>query len=430
MDSRRLDSWKEIAAHFGRDERTVRRWEKNEALPVHRHIHHSRGSVYAFQHELDDWQARRDVPHGSRHAFLRPALLILVGVAAPAVWGLSAWLYPADRSAPSVVDDGQDGGLAALGLSAQEGFLLARRHLERRTGFREEALTYLETAVAQAPGFAEGHAWLAEAYLRQGMYQRLDRRVSWSRAEAAARRALDLDDRLPIAHAVMSRILLLRDWNWQGAAAESQRAVELGPDVPAAHAAHALYLRAAGRIAEAVAERERARRADPLNPQAFVFLGDEYLFARRYTDASGAYARALELEPNYLPAVLGLADASARQARFDTAAAWQLRAFILRGQASVAAAFEAVIQRDGPKAALTWLDRRSLDDFQRAPDGHLWDLAYTHARLGHRDAAFRFLRQACDEREMGLLQARVDPDLDSLRVDPKFDELLTCLGPV
>src|ERR1700723_41779 len=56
----RLDSWKEIAAHLNRDVTTVQRWEKREGMPVHRHLHDKRGSVYALTEELDDWvQSRR-----------------------------------------------------------------------------------------------------------------------------------------------------------------------------------------------------------------------------------------------------------------------------------------------------------------------------------------------------------------------------------
>jgi hypothetical protein len=56
---RRLESWKEVAAYLGRDITTVRRWEKREALPVHR-IHYSRlGSVYAYTAELDAWRNDR-----------------------------------------------------------------------------------------------------------------------------------------------------------------------------------------------------------------------------------------------------------------------------------------------------------------------------------------------------------------------------------
>src|SRR5580704_17680212 len=56
----RLDSWKEIAAYLNRDVTTVQRWEKREGMPVHRHVHDKRGSVYALGSELDAWvQSRR-----------------------------------------------------------------------------------------------------------------------------------------------------------------------------------------------------------------------------------------------------------------------------------------------------------------------------------------------------------------------------------
>src|SRR5690348_2209744 len=57
----RLDSWKQIAAYLGKSERTVRRWQLTEDMPVHRHIHQQRGSVWAYQSELDEWVAKRRV---------------------------------------------------------------------------------------------------------------------------------------------------------------------------------------------------------------------------------------------------------------------------------------------------------------------------------------------------------------------------------
>src|SRR4029079_3858452 len=55
----RLDSWKEIAAYLKRDITTVQRWERREAMPVHRHQHDKLGSVYAFRSELDAWTSSR-----------------------------------------------------------------------------------------------------------------------------------------------------------------------------------------------------------------------------------------------------------------------------------------------------------------------------------------------------------------------------------
>jgi len=59
MPEERLDSWKEIAAYLNRDVTTVQRWEKREGMPVHRHLHEKRGSVYALKAEIDEWQQRR-----------------------------------------------------------------------------------------------------------------------------------------------------------------------------------------------------------------------------------------------------------------------------------------------------------------------------------------------------------------------------------
>lgn len=438
---RRFDSWKEIAAYFGRDVRTVRRWEKNEALPVHRHLHRSRGSVYAFQHELDDWHARRSMPVNSAPAplGLPRRAFVLFGISSILALTGGAWVLNEQPGLPSMfgstlhtaathaVEPRVPPSLADP--EVREIFLLARHYLDRRVGFRREAREYLETTVERAPDFAEAHALLGEAYLRQALFDRTQRAEAWPKAEAAVRRALALDDSLATAHAVLGRILLLRDWNWSAAAAESQRAIELDPDDPDARSAYALYLRSAGRSSEAIVERQRAQRADPLNPHWLIFLGDEYIFARRYQDAIETYERALMLERDYRPAVASLADVCMRAGRHADAAQWQWRWLTLRGEQDVALAFDEVRQREGPRAAMEWLDRRNLGEFQRAPDEHLWDLAYTHARLGNREAALQFLQRAYDKRDAGLLQARADPDLDSLRADPRFTDLLRRIGP-
>jgi hypothetical protein len=65
---RRLDAWKAIAQYLGRDVTTVRRWEKREGLPVHRHLHAKLGSVYAFTDEIDAWWQRRSQSIRARHA--------------------------------------------------------------------------------------------------------------------------------------------------------------------------------------------------------------------------------------------------------------------------------------------------------------------------------------------------------------------------
>ena len=90
----RLESWKEIASYLGKGVRTVVRWEKTEGLPVHRHLHERRSSVFAYKAEIDAWQARRAAldPQPSAapaRRLRRLALAILI-----AVVGASIWLWP------------------------------------------------------------------------------------------------------------------------------------------------------------------------------------------------------------------------------------------------------------------------------------------------------------------------------------------------
>ena len=435
--SPRLDSWKEIAAYFGRDVRTVRRWERHESLPVHRHLHRSRASVYAFQHELDAWRARRDAPaegSATRGSVWRSYGLPVIGMSL--VLGFTGWaLARADRRASGEPHASRPVSVEARtersfpDPEVRHALLLARHHLDRRVNFRQETRASLESAIARAPELAEAHALLGEVRLRQALYDPAGRLEAWADAEASVRRALALDDTLATAHAVLSRIRLLRDWNWTAAAQESLRAIEVDPSSSAARSAHALYLQSAGRLAEAIVERERAYRADPLNPQALVFLGDAYFFSRRYDEAKRAYERALELERDYRPAVASLADVFERTGADADAARWRSRLLMLRGQQDLASAFDDVREREGPRAAIRWLDRRNLEEFQRAPDEHNWGIAYTHARLGNADAAMQFLQRGYERRDPGLLQARVDPDLDSLRADRRFVQLLDRIGP-
>ena len=110
MTSDRLDSWKEIAAHLNRSVRTVTRWEREEGLPVHRHLHSKSGSVYAYKAELDDWWTNRGVRveasdsegQSSRFRSARPLWIVASTLAALLALSAIVWLSHAPR--PSLPD--------------------------------------------------------------------------------------------------------------------------------------------------------------------------------------------------------------------------------------------------------------------------------------------------------------------------------------
>jgi len=115
---RRLDSWKEIATYLGRDVTTVQRWERQEGMPVHRHLHHKRGSVYALSSELDAWRQRRNlrseeeqelaleaagpsarqttVPRGRRWLILGSSAVVLTAIVSLAYF--ATWMRAKDAS--------------------------------------------------------------------------------------------------------------------------------------------------------------------------------------------------------------------------------------------------------------------------------------------------------------------------------------------
>jgi TolB-like protein/tetratricopeptide (TPR) repeat protein len=86
---KRLDSWKEIAAYLNRDVTTVQRWEKREGMPVHRHQHDKRGSVYALAGELNAWAKNRSLQTGETDPVPGPAPPAAAGAASP---GAMPWM--------------------------------------------------------------------------------------------------------------------------------------------------------------------------------------------------------------------------------------------------------------------------------------------------------------------------------------------------
>ena len=566
----RLDSWKEIAAYFQRDVRTVRRWEAAEGLPVHRLHHRRRGSVYAYKGELDSWlrssqdrrreaPAARPIPVSVRWTWIVGIAALAVSVLALGIWyagrrsaeppALSAravrvavlpfdgpkddaqteplgdilaadivsklgrlgperlgvvaytsatsyrgsgkrggqigrelrvdylvegslrrkdegvllnvrlvstsdetlarvWEYERDsRALAGLADEVADDLSRGLGVpltsarggrpavdsidrEAQQFYLRARYHLVRRTGKLALARQYLEMALARAPQFAPAHAALAETFTRMARRSAgKERADAWANAEASTRRALAIDNSLPAAHVALATILLFRDWDWTAAEAEYRRALQIDSlDQDACHG-YGTYLVSVGRMDDAIVQRQRALQTDPLNVTLITLLGDAYVFARQYDAAIREFEKALELEPNSQQAVGGIADAYARKGLEAKAGAQTVRLLTLRGSQAMAGEFERRWRTDGFRQAQQWLDQRALETYSRNPSTHAWNLAYTNARLGNTDAAFRWLDTAFAGRDAGLLQMRVDPDLDSLRADPRFQDLLRRVGP-
>ncbi len=117
----------------------------------------------------------------------------------------------------------------------------------------------------------------------------------------------------------MGSLFSERDWNWAGAETEFRLAIEGRPSLAEAHFAYSFYLQSMGRLEEAIASARRATALDPLSPDYWSAEGRALYRARRYDEALKCFGRALELDPNFGPALTRTVDTYLAMGRFTDA---------------------------------------------------------------------------------------------------------------
>lgn len=442
----RLESWKEIAAHFGRRVRTVQRWEKEEGLPVHRHNHLTRATVYAIPEELDRWWQSRalegerakgegrtakggeetDNPGSGRTRVRRPVVPVLViAIAVAVAAGLA--LVAARRAASP------EGPLSDE--SAPPRVLEARYLLHRGSALEVEralALCSAESARAQGDRAASRaekasiHECLAQGALARVRMGRGSSSDGLLEATREAEKSLALDPRRADAAAIATWAAYIRDWNAGAAESGYRRAIALDPAAAIPHHGMAHLLSSRGRHDEAIAELRRAQRAQPLS----AALNDDgcwfYYRARRYEEAIDEADRALRLEPERVGALQCVLDA--RAARGEHAQAREAAVTILRVLGDPAAD---AIAAAPPREAVARFDRRiieRLDERRASLARPATPYALLYGELGERDRAIAWLERAFADHDSVLLLVRVHPAFDSLRGDPRLEPLLRRAG--
>jgi serine/threonine protein kinase/tetratricopeptide (TPR) repeat protein len=315
---------------------------------------------------------------------------------------------------------------------AYEAYLLARAHLSkaptRETWLR--AKEYFEKAIEKDPGYAPAYAGLAELELRvtRGSLTRNDRDVRL-RARQWAEKTLELDATLAEAHTTLARVAV-QEWDWADAEREFQRAIELNPSYPLARIWYAMYLYAMLRFEEAVVEARRAQHLDPVSTFINTWAGAAYFFAGRVDEATASWKKALELDPAYSDASLVLARTYVSQGEYQQAVAELQRALsfnerrpILLG--ALAQAYARAGQREEALKLLAELKRIEAEDRGYvSPFGIIW----AYAGLGDKEQAFAYLERCYQERRERLPWINVDPLMEPLRSDPRFDNLVRRIG--
>lgn len=286
----------------------------------------------------------------------------------------------------------------------------------------------LERALARDPQFALAHAALADAYITAA-YVFMEPRVAFEKAGLAATEALSLDPSLAEAHAGIATVKFHVDWDWAGAEKDFQEALRLNPRCTFAHDYYGWYWIARGRPEEAIVSLERAVELEPRSALYNQDLAFVYQHGRRFDDAEKQARKSLEQDPSNAMAPWAMSMVFAHRDRNFAAALEQAELFHQRdkdrpdGYAMLGWVYGMSGQRDKALEMLGELDRLAQDSYVRG-EARAW----IYAGLGDKDNAFRALNQVCDERSPGIIYFQLDPMLDRLRDDPRYEQLLRRVG--
>jgi len=286
-----------------------------------------------------------------------------------------------------------------------------------------KALDYFERAIELAHDFALAHAAEAEAYTR--INTRLSEEESTTLGRAAALRALELDDSLGLAHAVLGNIKFYYEWDWVGAETHLQSALEREPNNVSVLQIYSLYLLLMGRSEEGIRLIRRAVELDPLTPATRQQLALMYLWAHRWDESFAEYGRVFDLLEHFPnPAVERLANYQLANGYMFAGRYAEARAAAEKANLADEPVWISVLEgdRDAGYERLAWYEAQ---DPERVDHMHL---AILCALLGEKDRAFAALDRAFEDRHPYVRLLKVHPGLDSLRADPRFDDLLRRVG--
>lgn len=306
--------------------------------------------------------------------------------------------------------------------AAYELYHKGRSLFDRRSADNlRKAIEFYEQAVARDPNYALAYAGIAEAYSILPGYAAAAPKEVAPKAKAAAVKALQLDSRLAEAHNAMAQVLFACDLDMEDAIAEFRRAIALNPNYATAH--HWLGigpLVSVRRFDEGLLEGKRAVELDPLSSIVRADLGVTFLLARRYDEAIAVFRIASELDPKFYYPYWNIGLALQVKGDIDGALLEYKKAMELDDDPFVAVLNATAKAKAGDRDAIPRV-LRQLDEMGT----HRYVAAYWRAVLyAHADdaeQAMHWLEQMYADRDGGgLASIAIDPALDPIRGDPKF----------
>jgi len=445
---RRLNSWKEIASFFGRDERTVRRWEKDLALPVHRIPGGAKGRIFAFESELRQWlltseearlaaRAQESQASGNTNEAKRLDLLLhrkwvaILGICALLVAAFAAFRI-AHRFRVQASGDSRTaserGSTSASRSSQAEDLYLAGRYYwnKRNPDDLNRAVDYFTQAIVRDPNYARPYVGLADCYNLLREFSAMPADEAYPRALAAATKAVELDNSSAEAHTSLAFVTFY--WNWDAPAAERefQQALAIDPNDARAHHWYATFLMASGRLPEALDQIEMARRLDPSSVAILADKGIIMSHAGHTDDALLLLKQIENEEPSFVSSHRYLCEIYFDRKDYPNfLSEWEKTAQLTRNQQELAIvkAAQKGYSKSGYKGMLeATLDAQ--DSFYVQGTLPAYSLALTYARLERTQDSLRYLETALRKRESALLALGNEEAFDYLHADPQYIDLM------
>ena len=302
-------------------------------------------------------------------------------------------------------------------------FIKGRYYLNKRLNEKiPKAVDYFKAAIDLDPTYAAAYVGLADCYPLLTLYGALSPRDAYTKAEAAAGKALEIDGSLADAHNALGVIKLFYTWDWSGAEQKFLQAIELNPSYADAHQRYGMLLVAKQRFEEAEREFEKALVIDPLSLITRTFSGYPFYYARNFDAAVNRFKEVIEMDQGYSMAHFRLGLAYAQLGRYSEALDELHSSQRISGDRDIVAALGYVQAKagnvDAAHEALNELNRLKETSFVSA-----YDRALVFLGLGDVERSLEWLEQARDERSYWLIYVNSDPVLDPVRTSSRFEAL-------
>ena len=308
---------------------------------------------------------------------------------------------------------------------AYQAYLRGKYHSSRwsEDGYKKATASFRQ-AIDIDPTYAQPYGGLAEVHLLIAIFGLQPSTEFLPLAKAEALKALELDEGLSEAHAVLGMVKLVFDWDWPAAEQEFRRAIALNPNASNAHLYYAIFLTALDRPAEAIRESQNALKVDPLTPSVNLTLGWVFYFAREYDHSIAQLNKTLELAPDLGYAHMELGWNYAQQGLYSEAVTQCRKAVALlpMDQPALGSCGGIYGMAGNRQDAFALLDRL----LRLSAKGYVdpFNVAWLYDGVGDVNEAMIWLERAYRERSASLYHAKNETWSAKLRNDPRFQELL------